>query len=145
MEGFYPNWFALIAAALSTLVVGAIWYGPLFGKLWQKEVGMSEEQLKSGNFVKIFGLSVVFAFLISLMLWGMVFFGGGPGEEHGADPFLTFKHGAFHGMLMGLFVILPVIGTIALYERKSARYVGITVGYWVISFTVMGGIINAWP
>ena len=145
METFNPNWLALIASAVSTLVVGSIWYGPLFGKIWQKEVGMSVEQLKSGNFVKIFGLSLVFAFFIALMLYGIVMFGGGNGEIHGQDPFLTFKHGAFHGAIMGLFIILPVIGTISLYERKSLRYVLITVGYWSLTFAIMGGIINAWP
>ncbi|MGK0250702.1 MAG: hypothetical protein ACI81G_000132, partial [Gammaproteobacteria bacterium] len=40
---------------------------------------------------------------------------------------------------------LPIIGTIALYERKSLRYVLLTVGYWTISMAIMGGIINVWP
>jgi hypothetical protein len=31
------NWIAFVVAALSTLVVGFLWYGPLFGKAWMKE------------------------------------------------------------------------------------------------------------
>ncbi len=30
------NWLAILLAAVSTMVVGSIWYGPLFGKLWTK-------------------------------------------------------------------------------------------------------------
>jgi len=144
MEAFDINWLALIIAALIPLAVGALYYGPLFGKVWQKEVGISDEELKKGNYIKIFGLSLVFAFLLSFTLWAQVMIGGGPGEAHGADPYLTFKHGAFHGVLLSFFFLLPIIGTIALYERKSAKYVLLTVGYWAISMGLMGGIINAW-
>ncbi|MFT5752285.1 MAG: hypothetical protein ACI828_000045 [Flavobacteriales bacterium] len=145
MEELNINWLALAAAAVSALVVGSIYYGPLFGKMWQKEVGLSDADLKSGNMLKIFGLSLVFAFFIAVTLWMAVMLGGSPGEAHGANPYLTFKHGALHGAMLGILLILPIIGTIALYERKSLRYVLLTVGYWTISMAIMGGIINVWP
>lgn len=144
MEGFEINWLALVVAALAPLAIGSIYYGPLFGKAWQKEVGMTDDELKAGNYAKIFGLSLVFAFFIAMTLWMQVMMGGAPGEEHGANPYLTFKHGALHGSMLGILLILPIIGTIALYERKSLKYVLLTVGYWTISMAVMGGIINAW-
>lgn len=145
MEELNINWLALIAAAASTLVVGSIYYGPLFGKMWQKEVGLSDAELKSGNMLKIFGLSLVFAFFIAVTLWMAVMLGGAPGEAHGGHPYLTFQHGALHGAMLGILLVLPIIGTIALYERKSLRYVLLTVGYWTISMAIMGGIINMWP
>ncbi|MEP0263300.1 DUF1761 domain-containing protein [Dokdonia sp.] len=144
MEGFDINWLALLAAAASSLVVGFVWYGPLFGKAWMKESGMTEEKVKQGNMVLIFGLSFVFACFLAISMWAEVLIGGGGGEIHGQDPFLTFKHGAFHGLITGLLVILPVLGTIALYERKSIKYVLIAVGYWTVTLAIMGGIINAW-
>ena len=144
MEDFNPNWLALIVATLIPLAVGFIWYGPLFGKAWQKEVGMSDEELKNGNMVKIFGLSIVFSFILAFAIIPQVLFGGAPGEPHGVDPFMTFKHGALHGALLGLLIILPVIATIALYERKSLKYVLMTIGYWTISLALMGGVINVW-
>ncbi|MFZ2126294.1 MAG: DUF1761 domain-containing protein [Candidatus Microsaccharimonas sp.] len=30
------NWIAILLAAISTMVVGSLWYGPLFGKVWIK-------------------------------------------------------------------------------------------------------------
>lgn len=145
MEDLSFNIWAILVAAIVPLVVGSIYYGPLFGKVWQNEVGMTDEELKAGNYAKIFGLSLLFAFFIAVTLWMQVMLGGAPGEAHGAAPYLTFKHGVLHGAMMGIFLILPVIGTIALYERKSLRYVLLTVGYWTISMAVMGGIINVWP
>ena len=144
MEGMNINWLALIAAAILPLVTGFLWYGPLFGKAWMKESGMTEEKAKTMNPIKTYGLAVVLAFLLAFILWAFVMTGGGPGEPHGTEAFLTFKHGAFHGALLAFLVVLPVFGTNALFEQKSFKYVAINVGYWILTMSLMGGIINAW-
>ena len=109
MEEFDINWLALVVAAIVPLAIGSIYYGPLFGKVWQKEVGMTDDELKAGNYAKIFGLSLLFAFVLAFTLWAQVMIGGGPGEAHGQEPYLTFKHGAFHGALLSVFFLLPII------------------------------------
>jgi hypothetical protein len=41
------NYLAILAAAASMFLVGGLWYSPvLFGKAWQREVGLSDEELK---------------------------------------------------------------------------------------------------
>lgn len=145
MEEMDINWLAIIAASILPLVTGFIWYNPkVFGTTWMKESGMTEEKAKQMNPAKTYGLAVVMAFLIAFFLWPQVFIGGGMGELHGADPFLTFKHGALHGSMVGLFVALPVLATNALFEQKSFKYVLINAGYWVVTMALMGGIINGW-
>ena len=67
------NFLALALAALSTLVVGFIWYNPkVFGNAWMKEVGMTEADAKGANMAKIFGLAIVYAFLIAFILQFLV-------------------------------------------------------------------------
>jgi uncharacterized membrane protein YdfJ with MMPL/SSD domain len=156
------NFLALFVAALSTLVVGFVWYNPkVFGTIWMKESGMTEEKMKGGNMLLTFGLSLLYAFFISFIIQmltihqfgalGMV--GGDPNiakpsyEAFMADygmAFRTFKHGALHGFMTGLFLVLPVIGTNALYERRSFKYTLVTGGFWIVCFMIMGGIICAW-
>ncbi len=139
------NWLALVAAAFSALVTGFLWYNPkTFGTVWMKESGMTEEKAKNMNPAKTYGLAVIFAFMAAVFLLGEVMIGGANGEIHGAEPFLTFKHGALHGAMVALFIVLPVFATNALFEQKSFKYVAINVGYWVVTFAVMGGIVNAW-
>ena len=58
--------------------------------------------------------------------------------------FRTFKHGALHGTIAGLFIALPIIGTNALFERKSAKYIFINSGYWIVTLAIMGGIVCGW-
>ena len=52
MENFdhfsYLNIWAILVAAVSGFILGAIYYGPLFGKAWQQEVGLSDQEVSSG-------------------------------------------------------------------------------------------------
>ena len=119
---------------------------------------MTEEKMKGGNMLIIFSLSLVYAFLISLILQFLVIHQYSVLSLTGGDlskvlpsytafmadygsAFRTFKHGALHGFLAGLFMILPVIGTNALYERKSFKYTLVNGGFWIICLMIMGGII----
>ena len=154
------NFLAVIVAALSTMVVGAIWYNPkVFGTAWMKETGMTEEKAKSANMFKIFGMAILFAIMISFVLQFSIIHQFGPdgmvgieGDHSSYNAFMaeyghafrTFKHGAWHGFMTGLFLGLPVIGTNALFERKSAKYILINGGYWIVCFTIIGGILSAW-
>ena len=153
-----------LVAALSTLVVGFIWYNPkVFGSIWMRETGMTEENAKGANMVLVFGMTIFYSFLISFILqmlvihqfgaYGMI--GGDPSAE-GVKPsfaafmadygtnFRTFKHGALHGFMAGLLFALPVVGVGALYERRSWKYTLVAGGYWVVACMIMGGILCAW-
>lgn len=67
------NWIAILLAALSALVIGFIWYNPrVFGAVWMKEIGMTEEQLKGSNMFKMLAGTFVYAFLISFILQFLV-------------------------------------------------------------------------
>ena len=156
------NILAILVAAISALVVGFVWYNPkVFGNAWMKAAGLSEEQLKGGNMAKIFALALLFAILLAFSLQGMTIHQMGAfsmvgGDVENAlpsyqafmddygDAFRTFKHGALHGVLAGIFIALPLIGTNALFERKGAKYIFINSGYWVVTFGIMGAIICGW-
>ena len=63
------NFLELLLAALSSLVVGFIWYNPkVFGSIWMKETGITPEDGKGLNRVAIFAMSNFYAFLISFLL-----------------------------------------------------------------------------
>jgi len=156
------NFIAIIVAALVPLIIGFIWYNPkVFGNAWMQASGVTEEQIKGGNMAKIFGLALVFAFLLAFTLptlvnhqMGAVSLTGGDIEnalpsfqafmDDYGDAFRTFKHGVFHGVLAGFFIALPILGTNALFERKSAKYILINSGYWIVTLGIMGGIICGW-
>lgn len=159
MEQLPINPIAIPIAAIAALLVGFIWYHPkVFGNAWMKVSGMTEEKIKGGNMAVIFGLALLFAMLLASLLmqftnhqWGAVgMVGGDPAlakESFNAfmadyeTAFRTFKHGALHGFLFGLFGAFPIIGTIGLFERKGWKYILINSGYWIVTLILMGGIL----
>lgn len=154
------NPIAVCVAALSTFLVGFIWYNPkVFGTIWMQESGMTEEKAKQGNMVKIFGLTLLYSFIVAFMLpqfvihqVGALQLVGGNLEDPSfieylkdkQDVFRTFKHGALHGFLIGLMFVLPITAINGLFEQKSWKYMLVTGGYWIVSLTIMGAIICGW-
>lgn len=152
-----------LAAAISTFLVGFIWYHPkVFGTVWMKAEGLTEEQLKKGNMAKIFGFSFLFAFVAGFfIIHTVVIHQFGALGMTGGDPalakpsytafmadygtaFRTFKHGALHGTMLGLLFVFPVIAINGLYSHKAWKLILVTSGYWVITLAIMGGIICGW-
>lgn len=159
------NAFALFAiTAIIPLIVGFIWYNPkAFGTAWMNATGLSPESGKTMNMPLVFGLTYVFGFFMSFVLSGIVIHQGGlfslMQESKGyTDPpgaidalkaagalfetkFRSFKHGALHGTITGLFLLMPVLAINAMFERKSWKYILINAGYWIVCCILMGGII----
>ena len=138
-----PNWLAIILAALIPMIVGFIYYHKkVFGQAWMDSLGLKEEDLNKGNMGIIFGVSLLMSFLLSMFILANV---DGPLQEGAFD---SFKHGAFHGMLIGITVAMPVLVTNGLFERKNFKNLAINTLYWIITITLMAGTIDAlnhWP
>jgi hypothetical protein len=165
MENMPVNIYAVLVAPLATLVVGFVWYSPkVFGTIWMKETGMTEEKAKKSNMLKVFGLTIIYSLLLAFFImpvlvthqFGAIGMIGGPGMVATAKPsyaafladygdnFRTFKHGALHGFFAGLFMALPITAINALFEQKSWKYISINAGYWIVTMTIMGAIICGW-
>jgi hypothetical protein len=128
------NWLAVFAAAVSTFALGGLWYSPaLFGHAWMSVNNLSNADLAKSNMAKIFGLSFVFAFFMAANLAAFL-----------AEPKTTAIWGATAGFLAGFGWVTLGIATIALFERRPAKYVLINGGYMTVSFVLMGLIIGIW-
>jgi hypothetical protein len=157
------NWIVILATGLVPMFTGFTWYHPkVLGSVWMKEAGVTDEMIKSSNMVKILGLSLLFGIMLSAALTSIVIHQMGVfATLQGVDAaqatafltdfmanygenFRSFKHGALHGFLTGLFIALPVIGMNSLFERKSFKYIFIHAGYWIVTAMIMGGIICAY-
>jgi hypothetical protein len=128
------NWLAVVAAAVSTFVLGGLWYSPfLFGRAWMRVNGFNEADLGKSNMAKIFGLAFLFALIMAANLAAFL-----------AEPKTTATWGATAGFLAGFGWVTLSIGTIALFERRSWKYTMINGGYMTVAFTIMGVIIGGW-
>lgn len=124
------NWLAIIVAALSTFMIGGLWYS-VFEKPWMAANHFTQEDLKKRRMPLVFGLSFFFALLMALNL--AMFIGKGD---------LAF--GTFAGFMAGFGWVALGIAIIALFENRPLKYVLINGGYMIVSFTLMGAILGAW-
>jgi hypothetical protein len=124
------NFLAIILAAISGFIVGGLWYGPLFGKAWMTEIGLSEEEMGKANMVKIYGLTFLFSILSAVFL-GHLLASTGVTKPH---VIMMISVGVAAGF------IVPAIGTNYLFGRKSGKLFAIDGGYWVAFYAVMGAV-----
>jgi hypothetical protein len=162
--------FGILAlAALIPLIIGFVWYNPMvFGRAWMGVAGVSEADRPSGGkmFATFLG-TYVLSFLIAMVLQSMVIhqfhvfsilleepgFGDSKSEigmlfdnfmSRFGNNFRTFKHGAFHGVIVALLFVTPIMAINAMFERKRFKYIAINAGYWILSLALMGGVVSAY-
>ncbi len=134
MENLYINHWAVIVAALSNLLVGALWYSPLmFYKGWKDENKLTDEDLKKVNPGKLYSISTLLSLIIC---YNLAFFLG--------DDKTDWIWGTTAGFLAGFGWAALIFAAIALYEQKSIRYILINGGYITVYFTLIGFILGIW-
>lgn len=127
------NYLAVFVSALTSFLIGGLWYSPvMFSNAWMKENGFKEEDLKDANMAKIFGTSFVLALIIAFNLAAFI----------GSNSDLSF--GLFAGFAAGFGWVAMSLGMTYLFERKSFKLFLINAGYHIVTYTIMGGILAVW-
>ena len=134
------NLWAILVAAISTMVVGFLWYSPLlFAKPWMREMGYDPndkarmEEMRKGAgraYGGSFVASLLSAFTLALILHGL----------RAQD--LHF------GLMASFHVWLGFVATVqftgALFSKQSMKLFGINTGYQLVCYLVMGTILTVW-
>ncbi len=124
------NWLAVGLSTVAFFAVGAIWYGALFGKAWQKATGMSDEQLKSGaNMPLIFGTCFLLELIVCVTVGHMFDF---------LEPSDRSKMMITIGLALG--IMMPATGINYLYQRKSLKLFVIDSAHFVVGMAAVGGV-----
>jgi len=129
------NIFAVLVCGIVALAIGALWYGPIFGKLWMKGYGFTEDDLrKDFNSAKTYGLAVVAHIIAAYVLAYLI------GYLNAYSVSGAF-HTAFWSWLG--FVMMPMFIN-ALFSRKNLATVFIETGYFLVFFILASLIIALW-
>jgi len=135
----YPfiNIWAVLVSALAFWALGALWYSPvLFGKRWQKELKLTDYELKNANMGLIFGLSFL---LMLFMVWALNFVI----NSHKAEE-VSLMSGLWYGVFTGFFFSMMTTGINYLYQRKSIVLWLIDGIYVVLGLGIAGMILGSW-
>ncbi len=129
------NYWAVIVATLSTMVVGAVWYTPrVFGNAWMRLAKVEPGGNAAGPLV----LTLVVSFLSAWVLAGAAYIAW------------QFYGGSFLWSSVATALFLWVGFTAArfvthdAFERRPAALTVMNVAHELVTFAVMGLIIGAW-
>ena len=121
------------------MILGSIWYGPLFGKKWMELEGKTEEELKAGfNPMKSYGVTFVFALLMAYVLTHVL---GAFSDAYG-------ETGAMAGIQGGFWIWLGFVVTIG---WQQVAFSGQNLTLWIINslynlvaLASMGALLGSW-
>ncbi len=135
------NFLAVIVAAVVNFIIGFLFHGPLFGKMWMKLANITptgNEKLSDmvPQMVKNFLVNVLFAYVLAVFY---AFVSTSP---------LMGKPGACTGLIVGFFVWLGFIFTSSsldvIWMGKSAKLWCFELVASLVSILAVGAIIGAW-
>ena len=128
------NYLAVIVAAIAYWLLGAIWYGVVFGEAWMALEHMTAEQARSMNPVLPYVITLVLNVLIAYALAQICIW-------RNAD---TLGRGASVGVLLWIGFVGPVTFTTYMYEMRPKELYAINQFFPLAGFVMMGAILGGW-
>ena len=131
------NVLALLASGVLSLVIGFLWYGPLFGKPWARHTGWTDEKVKQvpgGTMALTYGLTFVAAVVQALVLTLFA-------RSLGA---VTWIDGLLLGAIAGVGFTALGFATTHLFEHKPLGLWLLVSGYEVVYLAAAGILVSAW-
>ena len=124
---------AVLLAAVAAFVVGGLWYGALFGKVWRAELGIGPGQPPKLGMGTMLGANFVLLLLSAFMLGHM--FARNPGLP--SHLYFMMSGG------VGAFFIVPALWINYLYQGRTRRLALIDAGHWIAAYLAMGTVFWA--
>src|SRR5688500_14738303 len=139
MEEMNINMVAILVAVVANFILGFIWYTPLFGKAWARELGFDMSVKPSGGelakgmiFMIIGNFLMAFVFAHNIAAWNYV-----PGTDE-MSPAVNIMNAVVFTWL-GFY--LPVdLGAVA-WEKKSWKLFAINTSYHFLMLLVAAVIL----
>jgi len=126
------NWLAVLVAAVVTFVLGGVWYGPLFGKVWRAAEGQAEPAPgRQKHPALVYGVSFVLMLIAAMALAVAI----------GPAPDVSRSIG--FGLVVGVGWVATSFGVNYLFAGRRLPLFAVDAGYNVVLFALMGLIIGA--
>ncbi|MBX4187578.1 MAG: DUF1761 domain-containing protein, partial [Candidatus Doudnabacteria bacterium] len=126
-------------SAIATMITGMLWYGPLLGKTWAREMGwgtltpeQSAEMKKKAN--KAYPQQLIGAFLMAYVFAHIL-------QAFDSNSIAMALEGAFW---VWLGLIVPVKYGDVLWNNKSIKLFFIDSVYYLVNLAVFAIILSLW-
>ena len=134
------NYWAVLVCGILSMVVGSLWYGPVFGKKWLEIIGVAncDEEMRKKmqkDMVPLYGVQ----FLLTLLQVYIL--------SHFVDGW-TDASGIETALFVWLGFIMPTVAGASMWTNESNRVkwqrFGIQAGYQLVMCIIFGYILGVW-
>lgn len=134
------NYLAVLTAAISSMVTGGLWYGPLFSKKWIAYMGWNPAEMEQRKKAATKGYMVMFigSLLMAYVLAHALVFAGSYLKASGASA------GLMVGFWNWLGFVAPITIGAVLWEGRPWGLFFLNAGYQLLNLLVMGVILALW-
>jgi hypothetical protein len=136
------NYLAVVVAAVASMVIGGLWYGPLFGRQWMAFMGYTPEQCASPEMKAAAKKSYAIMFVGSLVMAYVLAFSIALADI--ALQTSGLSSGLMGGFWNWLGFVAPVLLGAVLWERKPWKLFFLNAAYYLVTLLVMGVILALW-
>ena len=140
MEAVSINYWAIAKGAILSMLIGAIWYGPLFGKTWMEIVGVDPADLEAKKKMQksagpLYGVQFVLTLFQVFVLAHLI-----------ADTQLV--GGLERSLWIWAAFIVPTLAGAVMWTKETrrlkwARFL-IQGGYQMVLFILFGLLLQYW-
>lgn len=137
------NYLAVLACGVVSMVLGFLWYGPLFGKTWARMMGwenidpVKREEMKKGMY-KSYALTFLGSLVMAYVLAHTLEFAMAYMKVDGVAAGLS------SGFWMWLGFIAPVTLGSVLWDGKPWKMWFLNNGFNLLQLLVFGAILASW-
>ena len=139
------NPLAVLVAGIVPMIVGALWYGRLFGKRWLAMMEMTAEEVQEGfNPVRTYGVSLLLSLLTAYILAQLI-------AEIAPVDVSSMEGGggsAMVGVHVGLMALIAFVAPAAhqsvTFEKRKAGLAWLNVAYNGVALIGQAVVIAMW-
>lgn len=120
---------AVLVATIVRFILGAFWYGPLFGKPWMKEIGADPHGSQQGLaklLVAMFVISLISSYVLGMFL----------------GTALPFMGDVLASLSVGLVWVSGSIAMNYMFAKRSMKLFLIDAGFHTVAFGLMGVVFG---
>ena len=131
------NLYAVLVAGIVPLAIGALWYGPIFGKRWLAMMEMTAEEVQEGfNPVKTHGVGLLLALLTAFVIAQLI---ADIGPDGGSAMI-----GVHVGLMALIAFVIPAAHQSVTFEKRKAGLAWLNVAYNGVALIGQGVVIALW-
>ena len=131
------NYLAVLAAAVASMVIGFLWYGPLFGRQYMALMNFDKkkmQEMKKKGMGKTYALAFLTSLIMSYVLAHFVAYVGAK----------TIADGAVLGFWLWIgFFATTQLGMV-LWEGKPVKLYFLNTLHYLVTLIVMASILAVW-